>query len=90
MSLAFPHASDYVITVDAKQEEENDITEVPKTGDESPQTDAADIKVENDLWNRIWIFVVCGVLVIAGLGIFLVRRKITVKVHKRKAGNYGT
>ena len=75
VSLAFPHASDYVITVDAKQEEENDITEVPKTGDESPQTDAADIKVENDLWNRIWIFVVCGVLVIAGLGIFLVRRK---------------
>ena len=42
---------------------------------ESTPAGTTDTSVKNDLWNRIWVFVLCGVLVIAGLGIFFVRKK---------------
>ncbi len=79
VSLAFTHASDYAVVIDADSMEQEtgagSTAEAPKTGEESTSADTTDTSVKNDLWNRIWVFVLCGVLVVAGLGIFFVGRK---------------
>ena len=79
VSLAFTHASDYAVVIDADSMEQKtgagSTAEAPKTGEESTSTDTTNTSVNNDLWNRIWVFVLCGVLVVAGLGIFFVRKK---------------
>ena len=79
VSLAFTHASDYVVVIDENSMEQEtgagSTAEVSKTGKESTPAGTTDSSVKNDLWNRIWVFVLCGVLVIAGLGIFFVRKK---------------
>lgn len=79
VSLVFTHASDYAVVIDADSMEQKtgagSTAEAPKTGEESTSTDTTNTSVNNDLWNRIWVFVLCGVLVVAGLGIFFVRKK---------------
>ena len=79
VSLAFTHASDYAVVIDADSMEQEtgagSTAEAPKTGEESTSADTTDTDVNDDLWNRIWVFVFCGVLVIAGLVIFFVGRK---------------
>ena len=79
VSLAFTHASDYAVVIDADSMEQEtgagSTAEVPKTGEESTSADTTDADVNDDLWNRIWVFAFCGVLVIAGLVIFFVGRK---------------
>ncbi len=81
VSLAFTHASDYAVVIDADSMEQKtgagSTAEAPKTGEESTSTDTTNTSVNNDLWNRIWVFVLCGVLVVAGLGIFFVRKKMS-------------
>jgi len=85
VSLAFTHASDYVIAIDREESAAAEPTQ-PENPDgdsdiaaeettETTQADIADTEVKDDLWDRIWVIVVCGVLVIAGLGIFLAGRK---------------
>ena len=79
VSLAFTHASDYAVVIDADSMEQEtgagSTAEAPKTGEESTSADTTDADVNDDLWNRIWVFAFCGVLVIAGLVIFFVGRK---------------
>ncbi len=79
VSLVFTHASDYAVVIDADSMEQEtgagSTAEAPKTGEESTSADTTDADVNDDLWNRIWVFAFCGVLVIAGLVIFFVGRK---------------
>jgi len=81
VSLAFTHASDYVITVDAKQEEENsenisasEITETPESentgnNEELPQT--------RQPWKPWWFVVIGGLVVVIGIlcVVFVTKKK---------------
>ena len=84
VSLAFTHASDYVIAIDGEQEEESGSTTEPAqpgtpdkddTGEaESPQSGQA--------WRPWWLIVAGALVIIMGVGVFFV-------VKKRKDGESG-
>ena len=81
VSLAFTHASDYVIAIDGDGEEERSTIEAPKTDNGNTPAEVADTGVKDDMWNRVWIIVAGIVIIILSLGIyFIVKRK---KVEER-------
>ena len=76
VSLAFTHASDYVIAIDGDGEEERSTIEAPKTDNGNTRAEVADTGVKDDMWNRVWIIVAGIVIIILSLGIyFIVKRK---------------
>lgn len=83
--LVFTHASDYAIVIDTEpmdkgaDEADGDKEEVSGTGNDSTQsgdgstqngTEAAD-----STWNPLWLLLIGAVVIVIGLGVFLVRKK---------------
>ncbi len=77
VSLAFTHASDYVIAIDADEEEPDGNAAEPASGDQDE--DSTGLTEENpqtrQIW-RPWWFIVVGLLVtVMGIGAFFVLKK---------------
>ena len=83
--LTFTHASDYAIVIDTEpmdkgaDEADGDKAETSETGNDSTQsgdgstqngTEAAD-----SAWNPLWLIIVGAVVIVIGLGVFVVRKK---------------
>ena len=76
VSLAFTHASDYVIAIDGDGEEGSSTIEALKTDIGNTPTEVADTGVKDNMWNRVWRIVAGIVIIILSLGIyFIVKRK---------------
>ena len=75
--LTFIHASDYAIVIDKESMEgsvqiDSPASESQDTETESTQTGA---EVSNDAWNPWWIIVIGIMVIVIGLGVFLVAKK---------------
>ena len=75
--LTFTHASDYAIVIDKEPMEgsvqvDRPASESQDTETESTQTGA---EVSNDAWNPWWIIVIGIMVIVIGLGVFLVAKK---------------
>ena len=75
--LTFTHASDYAIVIDKESMEgsvqvDSPASESQDTETESTQTGA---EVSNDAWNPWWIIVIGIMVIVIGLGVFLVAKK---------------
>ena len=75
--LTFTHASDYAIVIDKEPMEgsvqvDRPASESQDTETESTQTGA---EVGNDAWNPWWIIVIGIMVIVIGLGVFLVAKK---------------
>ena len=75
--LTFTHASDYAIVIDKEPMEgsvqvDRPASESQSTEAESTQTGA---EVSNDAWNPWWIIVIGIMVIVIGLGVFLVAKK---------------
>ncbi len=85
-SLAFTHASDYVISIDGDEEEESDsVSEDAQPKDTegiAGSSTMAEESSKSGQAGRSWWFMIIGVLVITmGIGVFFVVNK------KRKGGD---
>ena len=78
VSLAFTHASDYVIAIDGEQEEESGNATEPEQPD-TPDKDSTESAGENpqagQAWRPWWLIVVGALVAIVGIGVFLVVKK---------------
>ena len=78
VSLAFTHASDYVIAIDGEQEEESGNAtepEQPDTPDKDSTGQAEESPQTGQAWRPWWIIVVGALVVIMGIGVFFVVKK---------------
>lgn len=77
--LTFTHASDYTIVIDtapmdAALDETSDTNadeDISEIGEKDTQTD----EEKSDAWNPWWIIVIGVVVIVIGLGVFLVMKK---------------
>ena len=78
VSLAFTHASDYVIAIDGEQEEESSNTAGP-VQPESPDTNGTGATEESpqtgQVWRPWWIVAVGLLVIVMGIGVFFVVKK---------------
>ena len=78
VSLAFTHASDYVIAIDGDGEEESGNAAEPEQPD-TPDKDSTGLAEESQqtgqAWRPWWIIVVGALVVIMGIGVFFVVKK---------------
>ena len=78
VSLAFTHASDYVIAIDGDGEEESGNAaepEQPEDQDEDSTGQAEESPQAGQAWRPWWIIVVGALVVIMGIGVFFVVKK---------------
>ena len=78
VSLAFTHASDYVIAIDGDGEEESGNAtepEQPDTPDKDSTGQAEEIPQAGQAWRPWWLIVVGALVVIMGIGVFFVVKK---------------
>ncbi|MGN0245626.1 MAG: hypothetical protein ACI4DK_06650, partial [Lachnospiraceae bacterium] len=80
--LTFTHASDYAVVIDTEPmgvaanetSDTNTDAATSESGEKDTQTDA---EVSNTAWNPWWIIVIGIVVIVIGLGVFLVVKKKT-------------
>ena len=78
VSLAFTHASDYVIAIDGEQEEESGNAtepEQPDTPDKDSTGQAEESPQAGQAWRPWWLIVVGALVIIMGIGVFFVVKK---------------
>ena len=77
VSLAFTHASDYVIAIDKQQEESGNDTEhaQPEDQDEDSTGQTEESPQTGQAWRPWWLIVVGALVIIMGIGVFFVVRK---------------
>ena len=75
VSLAFTHASDYVIAIDGEEESGNATEpEQPDTPDKDSTAEAESPKT-GQAWRPWWFIVVGALVIVMGIGVFLAVRK---------------
>ena len=78
VSLAFTHASDYVIAIDGEQEEESGNATEPEQPD-TPDKDSTGLAEESQqaglAWRPWWLIVVGALVIIMGVGVFFAVKK---------------
>ena len=78
VSLAFTHASDYVIAIDGEQEEESGNATEPEQPD-TPDKDSTESAGENpqagQAWRPWWLIVAGALVIIVGIGVFFGLKK---------------
>ena len=78
VSLAFTHASDYVIAIDGDGEKESGNVTEPAQPD-TPEKDSTESAGENpqngQAWRPWWFIVVGSLVIVMGIGIFFAVRK---------------
>lgn len=76
ISLAFTHASDYVIAIDGEEESGNATeTEQPDTPDKDSTGQAEESPQTGQVWRPWWLIVVGALVIIMGVGVFFVVKK---------------
>ncbi len=76
ISLAFTHASDYVIAIDGEEESGNATeTEQPDTPDKNSTGQAEESPQTGQVWRPWWLIVVGALVIIMGVGVFFVVKK---------------
>ena len=78
VSLAFTHASDYVIAIDGDGEEESGNATEPEQPD-TPDKDSTESAGENpqagQVWRPWWLIVTGALVIVMGIGVFFVVKK---------------
>ena len=75
VSLAFTHASDYVIAIDGEQEEESGNATEPEQPDTPDKDSTGQAEESPQAWRPWWLIVVGALVVIMGIGVFFVVKK---------------
>ena len=78
VSLAFTHASDYVIAIDGDEEEESSsVTELAQPEDEAGDSAGKEEELPQtgQAWRPWWFIVVGALVIIMGIGLFFVVKK---------------
>ena len=78
VSLAFTHASDYVIAIDGDEEEESSsVTELAQPEDEAGDSAGKEEELPQtgQAWRPWWFIVVGALVIIMGVGVFFVVKK---------------
>lgn len=76
VSLAFTHASDYVIAIDEEEESGNVTEPVQPEEQDEDSTEAAEENLQTEQARRLWWLIVAGALVILmGIGVFFLVKK---------------
>jgi len=76
--LTFTHASDYLIAIDTKPADEKEETDaVPETVENDDNSAVTDTMTKEDAGAYQWLLIVGAVVIVAGVGIFLVRKKLS-------------
>lgn len=83
--LVFTHASDYAIVIDTEpmdkgvDKADGSKAEVPGTGNDNTQTGSDSTQpgteAPDSTWNPLWLLLIGAVVIVIGLGVFLVRKK---------------
>ena len=83
--LTFTHASDYAIVIDTEpmdkgaDEADGDKAETSETGNDSTQSGDGSTQngteVADSTWNPLWLLLIGAVVIVIGLGVFLVVKK---------------
>ena len=76
VSLAFTHASDYVIAIDGEEENGNDTEPAqPEDQDEDSTGQTEESPQAGQAWRPWWLIVVGALVIIMGIGVFFVVKK---------------
>lgn len=75
--LTFTHASDYTIVIDEAPMDGNGADDSTGTGSNNVTTES-----KEDSWNPLWIIIIGGIVIVAGLGIFFIIKKKEDKEDK--------
>ena len=75
--LTFTHASDYVIAIDTEPMDKLEQVTEPESESQSTEAESTQTgaEVSNDAWNPWWIIVIGIMVIVIGLGVFLVAKK---------------
>ena len=83
--LVFTHASDYAVVIDTEpmdkgaDEADGDKAETSETGNDSTQSGDGSTQnaaeAADSAWNPLWLIIVGAVVIVIGLGVFVVRKK---------------
>ena len=75
--LTFIHASDYAIVIDKESMEGSVQIDSPASESQDTETESTQtgVEVSNDAWNPWWIIVIGIMVIVIGLGVFLVAKK---------------
>ena len=83
--LVFTHASDYAVVIDTEpmdkgaDEADGDKAEASETGNDSTQSGDGSTQnaaeAADSAWNPLWLIIVGAVVIVIGLGVFVVRKK---------------
>ena len=75
--LTFTHASDYAIVIDTEPMDKLEQVTEPESESQSTEAESTQTgaEVSNDAWNPWWIIVIGIMVIVIGLGVFLVAKK---------------
>ena len=75
--LTFTHASDYVIAIDTEPMDKLEQVTEPESESQSTEAESTQTgaEVNDDAWNPWWIIVIGIMVIVIGLGVFLVAKK---------------